>query len=138
MFDTTRFIFLHEIGHALIDTYKLPVTANEEDAADRCSSFINLEELGDEGVRAVLAASEDFQIESRQNGGHPHNMADEHLLQEQRFYLAMCMLYGSNPDKYDSILTKHYLPEERAKRCPTEYQKTVDSWRTLLEPWRKQ
>jgi hypothetical protein len=37
MFDAVRFVFLHEIGHALIDTYKLPVTGNEEDAADRTS-----------------------------------------------------------------------------------------------------
>jgi hypothetical protein len=137
MFDATRFVFLHEIGHALIDVYKLPITANEEDAADRCSSFINLEELGDDGVNAVLAAAEAFQIESRQSAGHAHNMADEHLLQEQRFYNALCMLYGSNPDKYDSILTKGFLPKERAARCPTEYQKTVESWQSLLEPWRK-
>jgi Putative metallopeptidase len=137
MFDAIRFVFLHEIGHALIDTYKLPVTANEEDAADRCSSFINLEELGEDGVKAVLAAAEAFQVESRASGTHPHNMADEHLLQEQRFYNALCMLYGSNPDKYDAILTKGFLPKERAARCPTEYQKTVESWQTLLEPWRK-
>jgi hypothetical protein len=137
MFDATRFVFLHEIGHALIDVYKLPITANEEDAADRCSSFINLEELGDDGVKAVLAAAEAFQIESRANSNHAHNMADEHLLQEQRFYNALCMLYGSNPDKYDSILTKGFLPKERAARCPAEYEKTVESWQSLLEPWRK-
>src|SRR6478672_466071 len=137
MFDATRFVFLHEIGHALIDVYKLPITANEEDAADRCSSFINLEELGDDGVKAVLAAAEAFQIESRANSNHAHNMADEHLLQEQRFYNALCMLYGSNPDKYESILTKGFLPKERAVRCPTEYEKTVESWQSLLEPWRK-
>jgi len=137
MFDATRFVFLHEIGHALIDTYKLPITANEEDAADRCSSFINLEELGQDGVKAVLAAAEAFQIESRSNSGHSRNMADEHLLQEQRFYNSLCMLYGSNPDKYMMIVDKGYLPKERAARCPTEYQRTVDSWQSLLEPWRK-
>jgi hypothetical protein len=137
MFDATRFVFLHEVGHALIDVYKLPITANEEDAADRCSSFINLEELGDDGVKAVLAAAEAFQIESRASSGHAHNMADEHLLQEQRFYNSLCMLYGSNPDKYPQIVEKGFLPKERAARCPTEYQRTVDSWQSLLEPWRK-
>jgi len=137
MFDATRFVFLHEIGHALIDTYKLPITANEEDAADRCSSFINLEELGQDGVKAVLAAAEAFQIESKQSAGHAKNMADEHLLQEQRFYNSLCMLYGSNPDKYPVIVEKGFLPKERAVRCPTEYQRTVESWQVLLAPWRK-
>jgi len=137
MFDATRFVFLHEIGHALIDTYKLPITANEEDAADRCSSFINLEELGNDGVKAVLAAAEAFQIESRESSNHSRNMADEHLLQEQRFYNSLCMLYGSDPNKYASILDKGFLPKERAVRCPNEYQRTVESWQTLLQPWRK-
>ena len=137
MFDATRFVFLHEIGHALIDIYNLPITANEEDAADRCSSFINLEELGDDGVKAVLAAAEAFQIESRASSGHSRNMADEHLLQEQRFFNSLCMLYGSNPDKYPVIVEKGYLPKARADRCPTEYQRTVDSWQNLLQPWRK-
>ncbi|MBK7709096.1 MAG: hypothetical protein IPJ30_25920 [Acidobacteria bacterium] len=36
MFDAIRFVFLHEVGHALIYNYKLPVVGNEEDAADRC------------------------------------------------------------------------------------------------------
>lgn len=137
MFDATRFVFLHEIGHALIDVYNLPITANEEDAADRCSSYINLEELGQDGVNAVLAAAEAFQIESRASGNRSRNMADEHLLQEQRFYNSLCMLYGSNPDKYPVIVEKGFLPRARAERCPTEYQRTVDSWQNLLQPWRK-
>jgi len=136
MFDAVKFVFLHEMGHALIDAYKLPVAGNEEDAADRCSSYVNLTELGDEGVRSILAAAESFQIESRQRNRKP-NMADEHLLQEQRFYNSLCMIYGSNPSKYANILTEGFLPKERAVRCPAEYQRTVDSWVNLLAPWRK-
>lgn len=137
MFAAVQFVFLHEIGHALIDYYKLPVTANEEDAADRCSAYINLEELGDEGVKAVLAAADAFAIESKQGTRSERQLADEHLLQEQRFYNSLCMTYGSNPDKYASFVTEGYLPKDRAVRCPSEYQRTVESWKNLLEPWRK-
>jgi Putative metallopeptidase len=138
MFDAVRFVFLHEIGHALIDTYKLPVAGNEEDAADRCSAYINLEELGDDGVKAVFAAAEAFDIESKHNGGSKgRDLADEHLLQEQRFYNSMCMIYGSNPKKYANILTEDYLPSERAVRCEAEYARTRQSWIDLLQPWRK-
>ncbi len=137
MFDAVKFVFLHEMGHALIDAYKLPVAGNEEDAADRCSAFVNLTELGDEGVRSVMSAAEAFQIESKQSGTSKRNLADEHLLQEQRFYNSLCMIYGSNPAKYANILAEGFLPKERAVRCPGEYQRTVDSWMILLEPWRK-
>lgn len=138
MFDAVRFVFLHEIAHALIHQYNLPIGGNEEDAADRCSAFINLKELGDEGVRAVFAAADAFAIESRRNSSGRKNMADEHLLREQRFYNSLCMIYGSNTTKHDKIVTEGYLPKERAVRCPGEYQRAVESWMTLLAPWRKQ
>lgn len=138
MFDAVRFAFLHEIGHALIDTYNLPITGSEEDAADRCSSFINLTELGEDGVNAVLAAADAFAIESKNGSSNKRNLADEHLLQEQRFYNSLCMIYGSNTTKYAYILDEQYLPKERAVKCPQEYERTVDSWSNLLAPWRKQ
>ncbi len=138
MFDAVRFAFLHEIGHALIDTYNLPITGNEEDAADRCSSFINLTELGEDGVNAVLAAADAFAIESKNTTSTKRNLADEHLLQEQRFYNSLCMIYGSNITKYAYIVDEQYLPKERAVKCPQEYERTVDSWSSLLAPWRKE
>lgn len=138
MFDAVRFVFLHETAHALIDQYDLPITGNEEDAADRCSAFINLHELGDDGVKAVYAAADAFAIESKHDTNGRKNFADEHLLQEQRFYNSLCMIYGSNPAGHEEILTRGYLPKERAERCATEYKRTVDGWTKLLEPWRKQ
>lgn len=137
MFEAVQFVFLHEIGHALIDKLNLPVAGNEEDAADRCSAYINIKELGDDGLRAVYAAADAFAIESKNSAGQQKNMADEHLLQEQRFYNSLCMIYGSDPEKHNGIVTKGYLPKERAVRCQMEYQRSVDSWINLLEPWRK-
>ncbi len=138
MFAAVRFAFLHEVGHALIHNYNLPVVGNEEDAADRCSSYINIEELGDDGVYAVLAAADAFHIESKQSTANKRDMADEHLLQEQRFYNSLCMIYGSDSAKYEYFVTDGYLPKERAVRCPGEYQRTVDGWVNLLKPWRKE
>jgi hypothetical protein len=137
MFDAVRFAFLHEVGHALIYNFELPVTGNEEDAADRCSSYINIEKLGDAGINAVLAAADAFRIESRQRSSTRRDMSGEHLLEEQRFYNSLCMLYGSNADKYEYFVRDGWLPQERAERCPAEYRRAVDSWTNLLEPWRK-
>ena len=136
MNNAVRFAFLHEVGHALIDAYKLPIMGNEEDAADRCSAYISLEEVQD-GVKYVTAAADAFAIESKMSNSANRNMADEHLLQEQRFYNSLCMIYGSNPTKYDNIVTGGYLPKERAVRCPSEYERTMQSWKDLLKPWRK-
>ncbi len=138
MFDAVRFAFLHELGHALIDAYKLPILSNEEDAADRCSSYICLTELGDEGVRAVQAGADSFAIESKNSDKNGRSLADEHLLQEQRFYNTLCMIYGADPTKYEYLVAQNYLPRERAARCPNEYERTVQSWSELFKPWRKE
>ena len=134
-----NFVFLHELGHALIDTYKLPITANEEDAADRCSSYICIEELGQEGVDSILAAADALRLETKLSNRGPDagQMADEHLLNEQRFFNSLCMVFGSDPNKYSAIVTEGYLPKARAVRCPSEYNRTAQSWEKLLEPWRK-
>lgn len=137
MNDAVRFVFLHELGHALIDQYDLPVAGNEEDAADRCSAYVNLKELGEDGVRAVYAAADAFAIESKQGDNSKRNLADEHLLREQRFYNSLCMIYGSDPEKHSRIVEGGYLPKERAKRCQGEFRRAVASWVSLLEPWRK-
>lgn len=137
MFDAVRFAFLHEIGHALIDVYNLPISGNEEDAADRCSAFINLTEFGADGAGAVIAAAEAFSIESKNSSPDKRNLAGEHLLQEQRFYNSICLLYGSDAEKYGYLLEQNYLPRERAEHCPQEYERTVDSWSSLLAPWRR-
>lgn len=132
-----NFIFLHELGHALIDSYELPITANEEDAADRCSSYICIEEMGEEGVEWVVAAAEAFYIQSKNRQIGKEGLADEHLLEEQRFFNSLCMIYGSNPNKYSQFVSRGLLPEARAVRCPSEYSKTAKAWEQLLEPWRK-
>lgn len=137
MFDAVRFALLHEIGHALIDVYNLPITGNEEDAADRCAAFINLTELGADGADALIAAAEAFKIESKNNSLGKPNLADEHLLQEQRFYNSVCLLYGSDVKKYGYLHEENYLPPERAARCSQEYERTVNSWSSLLAAWRR-
>jgi hypothetical protein len=137
MFDAVRFAFLHELGHALIDAYKLPITGNEEDAADRLSSYISLEEMGEEGIRAVLAAADAFRIEAKTKPAKSEDLADVHLLQGQRSYNALCMMYGSDTKKYGYFVSQKYLPENRAERCPNEYERMAQSWSELLEKWRK-
>ena len=132
-----NYVFLHELGHALIDNYDLTITANEEDAADRCSSYICIEELGQDGVESILAAADAFRIQSQNRRPDQRHMADEHLLAEQRFFNSLCMVYGSDPDKYSNIVSQGYLPKARAARCPTEYNRIARSWEKLLEPWRK-
>jgi hypothetical protein len=57
---------------------------------------------------------------------------DEHSLDAQRMYHILCMIYGSNPEAYASLVNPDVLPEQRAKRCPYEYQQRARNWDRLL------
>lgn len=139
MFDAATFVFLHEIGHALIDAYDLPTLGKEEDAADGLSTYVCLEEMkSDVGGRATIAAAQLFGFQAQMTGGKDLPFYDEHSLDQQRFYNLLCFLYGSNPSKYGGLVQKGILPEPRAVRCSSEYDQLKQSWTKSLQPYRKQ
>ena len=134
---STAWTFYHEMGHALIDIYKIAHTGKEEDAADELSTYILINEGGEEGERAALDGAVDFWREaSEDNDLSEEEFADSHSLNKQRFYNIVCWVYGSNPEKYD-FLTKgedRILPEGRAELCEGEYERITKAWQTLLGP----
>lgn len=146
----TLFTFFHELGHALIDLYDLPVTGREEDAVDQLATMILLEG-GEEGEMAALNGAWSFLTEEEEIEGEEEYSAeaeeeaeeelafwDEHSLDEQRFYNIVCWSYGKNPEGFQYLVDDETLPEGRAERCPVEYDRMSRSWDALLEPYIKE
>ncbi len=128
------FTFYHELGHAMIDIYDLPVTGREEDAVDQLATVMLLETWdGEDSELAMTASAEWFDSSAAESEDEP-DMADEHALDEQRYYNLVCWTYGSDPEYFADQLEDWQLPEERAERCPEEYQKMSRSWDQLLGP----
>lgn len=126
------FVFFHEIGHALVDVLDLPITGREEDAVDQLSAWILLD--GAEGDQAVLDAALSFYAASESaDMVDEGEYADEHSLDQQRFYNMVCWVYGSDPDGYEHLLEDDYLPAARAERCESEYAQIDRSWTRLLK-----
>jgi hypothetical protein len=136
--DATTFVFYHELGHALADILDLPITGKEEDAVDQLSTFI-LAEGDDKEENAAFNGATWFILEAQQRGSKvdPLAFADEHSLNEQRFYNILCWLYGQDQQRYAFIVSDGILPETRAQRCPNEYAKLAKSWGALLTPHMK-
>ena len=140
-----EFIFYHELGHTLIDTFSIPFTGREEDAVDQFSSIIL---LGEGKVSSALSGASFFFASGQEavaSGASLSDLAfwDEHSLDQQRFYDIVCLVYGSDPETYDFLLKREdkgfllsssegYLPKERADRCFEEYKDISNSWNTLI------
>jgi hypothetical protein len=132
----TVFVLFHEIGHALVGVYRLPVTGREEDAVDQLSTYL-LTDGTDEGEAALDAAESLYRDENAGSGEGEPRYWDEHSLDQQRFSNIVCWVYGQNEEKYKSIVEDGVLPAERAERCSDEYAQIEQSWTTLLKPYLK-
>tara|TARA_B100000676_G_scaffold269279_1_gene285085 strand:+ start:120 stop:1169 length:1050 start_codon:yes stop_codon:yes gene_type:complete len=151
-FDVVDFIFWHEMGHAFIDIYKLPVTGLEENVADQFASLMLLytydETTGSYSLGQSMVDNvgtwfynSDYYVTEI----YPLETGEEiipeywgfHALDMQRFYNVSCYAYGSNPHSptVAYLVADGWLPEERAANCEWEYQQIEYSFAYLLEPF---
>jgi Putative metallopeptidase len=128
--------FYHEIGHGLINVLDLSVLGREEDAADSLSAVMihNLwqEEAASQMVYDVASAFLVYDSEAQQ-GGAEIAYWDEHSLDMQRYYNLICLYYGADPNAREADAIEMGLPEDRAMRCPDEFELADASWATTLD-----
>ncbi len=125
------FIFYHELGHAFVDVFDLPITGREEDVADQLSVFI-VSESWDAGEDSALAGAQYFYTH-----GGSSAFWDEHSLSEQRVYNIICWLFGRSPGRF-AHLVPEFVPQERGVQCPGEWKQIDNAMTTLLDAHRKQ
>ena len=124
------FVLFHEVGHALIDQWNLPVLGREEDAVDAFSTIFMTEfvKRGD----FALAGADFFYYLANTHKLSEVDFADEHSFDKQRAYSIACWVYGSDPVKYGYLKT--VLPAERRVRCGDEYRQLKKAWLGMLRP----
>ncbi|BBX04711.1 hypothetical protein BST36_08130 [Mycolicibacterium moriokaense] len=131
--------FYHELAHMATSIYDLPITGREEDAADQAAAYLLLTPGEDgqdpESVDAVKDFARAFAVLAEvQTEFSAEDMADEHSLNLQRVYNLECWIYGSNPEANGDLVANGQLPQDRAERCPEEWEQIDQAWSTLLEP----
>lgn len=126
------FTLFHEMGHALIDQWQLPVTGREEDAVDEFAAIMLLE--ANQGA-AALSGARQFAADAQD--WEPLPYWDDHGLDMQRFYNVSCYVYGSDPGAWTNLVGDTWLPQERAEHCPADYGQKSYAWRKLLKPYMK-
>lgn len=142
--DATVFLFYHELAHAFIDIYNLPIVSNEETAADNLAVILALE-YTDDGLNVVLDTAELFDLlDQKIKHFQEDDYWDEHALDAQRFYNILCLAYGKYPKKVKKIVhdvknekLTQFL-EERGDYCIDQYDQQLYAWGILLKPFFKQ
>jgi hypothetical protein len=133
--------FYHELAHATIDMYDLPITGREEDASDQLVVFMLLEpdENGTVESRAEAAVKDYARMFEQYAAGQEilveADFAAKHSVNRARMYNIVCWFYGHDPAEHGDLVTDGWLPQDRARGCEAEYQQLHKSWARLLEPY---
>ncbi|HEY9226555.1 MAG TPA: DUF4344 domain-containing metallopeptidase [Gemmatimonadaceae bacterium] len=130
--DFARFAVAHELGHAMIDLFHLPVLGKSEDAADQFAAMMF---LSHNRPNPVLAAAIAFEQAARNAQLDREALGDEHALDGQREANLVCWLYASDSATFASVA--HILPEQRRANCREEYVGVVEAWKRLMAPHRR-
>jgi hypothetical protein len=133
-FNAMTHILHHEIGHALIDQFKIPVVGQEEDAADGFATVAILETYDDPQPILLDAAASWFAMhdEAAAAGDEP-TYFDSHDLDIQRAYRIICVAHGYDPDKFADAAKEAELPDDRLETCTDDANQAVASWDVLLK-----
>lgn len=96
---------LHETGHAYIEDQNIPVLGKEEDAVDNFATILMIDFLED-GAEMAISAADMFAFESDYRPDYYDfgEYIDEHSFDLQRYFSTLCLVYGSEPDQYKSLL----------------------------------
>jgi hypothetical protein len=131
-------VFLHELGHAIVQTLDIPFFGREEEAADYIATTIMLQFFKDDARRLILGASFISGSEAMEEQGRAPelvSLADVHSLPAVRYFNRWCMAYGYNPALFADAMSLGMLPMSRSKHCRYEYATNEFAFRQLVEPY---
>ncbi len=124
------FLLFHELGHALIDLFKLKSGGREEDVADQIATRM----LATSAQGEVMLPAVAWYFEENEGVVSEDALADEHSLDRQRLYNVLCWVYGSNTEKYAHLAEEIQELRGRASRCKDEYTKLSEWFEEAMKP----
>ena len=129
------FVLLHETGHVMITEMGLPVLGREEDAADSFATVMILAMKTMFTDRVLTAAAQGwFYSDRRDRTEHaPLVFYDAHSLDRQRAYQIVCLMVGSDPEKFAQLADSTGLPPDRQSTCQGDFSNAEWSWTRLLK-----
>lgn len=129
--DALMHTLAHEYVHAYIYANQVIVLGKEEDAADTLATLLLINSF-ENGADIAMSAADLFALEDEDiEALDDDHFWDEHSLDAQRYFSTLCLIYGSDPEKYSSIISKAQLEIERDSYCEEEYFRQTENWDRL-------
>jgi hypothetical protein len=131
-------VFLHEVGHAVLQILEIPFFGGEEDVADYFATYVMLKFNKEDARRLILGASfisGNEALKMQNEAPELRLLAASHSLPAQRHFNRWCLAYGFDPVLFADAVTRNMMPRSRAANCRYEYLTNERAFNALIMPY---
>ena len=129
--DALVHVVAHEIGHAVLREFDLPIIGPEEAIADDFATVYVHLTFPDRAESIVSARAEQNLADGQQTGRF-----SEHADDDWRAGRSVCLLYGLDPDRHAGLPARFALSDDEAATCRDLGPEVGRSWRRLIDAYR--
>ena len=127
-------VVLHELAHALVREFDLPVLANEETLADAFATHYLVTHLPDRAPAVLKARVQSWMIEAGEVDRGDWDVSGEHNSDARRAHQVAALAIAADPQKY-RFLGEMLGMSEADMRAAADYGTEIHrSWRRTLRP----
>lgn len=130
--DVTLHVVLHELGHALIREFDIPVLGNEETVAEAFATYYLTTYLPDRAVDVLTARTKSLMIEA--GDAKEVHWGGEHDHDARRANQIAALAVAADPLKYKAVAAIVKMSDEDIKKARDYGGEIRRSWRRVLAP----
>ena len=130
--DVTLHVVLHELGHALVREFDIPILGNEETVADAFATYYLTTYMPDRAVAVLTARTMSLMIEAGEKKGV--DWSGEHDHDARRAYQIAALAVAADPQKYGPVAKVVGMAEDDIRSAQDYGAEIRRSWRRVLAP----
>jgi hypothetical protein len=130
--DVTLHVVLHELGHALIREFDIPILSNEETMADAFATYYLTAYMPDRAVDVLKARVTSLMIEAREAPGD--DWTGEHDHDGRRAFQIAALAVAAGAEKYGPVAEVVEMSAEDISDAKDYGAEIRRSWRRVLGP----
>ena len=134
--NVTFHVLFHELAHALIREFELPILANEEAMADSFSTIWITQMMRDQAPSIITARTQSWLQEDSEISSKNYDFKGEHLLDIRRAYQTACLFYGLDPAEFKEYIQWLEFSANDLSDCSDTAPDQERSWLDILKPYR--
>ncbi|MEO0478124.1 MAG: DUF4344 domain-containing metallopeptidase [Planctomycetota bacterium] len=132
--DVTNHVVLHELGHALVREFDLPILANEEALADAFATFFLTQHVSERASQVLSARVRSLMFEAAQVPRDEWEVRGEHNSDARRAFQIAALAISADPKAYRSVADLVGMSESDRRRAIDYGAEILRSWRRVLGP----